>query len=68
MSDTGCKTIEDLFARLDEWRHLPFYRLEPRTAPFFALFLRDVLHQHFNVEMHEVVIPEFPLPLGTLYQ
>ena len=32
------------------------------------MFLRDVLSTHFCAEIHETVIPEFPLRIGTLYQ
>ena len=42
MSANESRTIADVFNLLDRWRHLPAYRLEPRVAPFFALFLRDV--------------------------
>ena len=67
MSANESRTIADVFNLLDRWRHLPAYRLEPRVAPFFALFLRDVLSARFSVEMHDVVIPEFPLRIGTLH-
>ena len=61
------RTIADVFNLLDRWRHLPAYRLEPRVAPFFALFLRDVLSTRFGIQLHDIVIPEFPLRIGTLY-
>ena len=67
MSANESRTIADVFNLLDRWRHLPAYRLESRVAPFFALFLRDVLSARFGVELHNVVIPEFPLRIGTLY-
>lgn len=60
------RTLEDVFRQLDQWRHLPHYRLEPRADPFFALFLRDILESCLNVDLHRVVIPEFPLRLGSL--
>ncbi len=63
-SDSG--TIEQVFKNLDCWRHLPAYRLEPSIAPFFALFLRDVLSKKLKVELHQIVVPEFPLRIGTL--
>ena len=46
---------------LDQWRHLPFYRLEPTLAPFFGLFLPDILSGYS-------IIPEFPLQKKTLYE
>ena len=64
---TGAWTINGLFALLDEWRHLPAYRLEPRADPFFALFLRDVMAEHFKVEIHPTIIPEMPFRRGTLW-
>ena len=67
MSANESRTIADVFNLLDRWRHLPAYRLESRVAPFFALFLRDVLSARFGVELHDIVISEFPLRIGTLY-
>lgn len=66
MSAIESRTMADVFTLLDRWRHLPAYRLEPNLAPFFGLFLRDVLTAHFGVPMHRIVIPEFPLRKGTL--
>ena len=66
MAPQDARTLQDVFDLLGRWRHLPYYRLEPRVAPFFALFLRDILHSRLNVELHPVVVPEFPLRLGTL--
>ncbi len=59
-------TIDNLFNLLDEWRHFPKYRLEPRADPFFAMFLPDVLEAHYGCEFNREVIPEFPLRHGTL--
>lgn len=57
---------EDVFHKLDCWRHLPAYRLEPTLAPFFGLFLPDILRCTFEIEKDPVVIPEFPLPLKEI--
>ena len=65
MTDSNTPTVSDVFKLLNRWRHLPGYPLEGRSAPFFALFLRDILRDRFG-EMHDVVIPEFPLRQGTL--
>ena len=67
MTDSKSPEISQVFELLNRWRHLPFYSLETRASPFFALFLRDVLSTHFCTEMHEILIPEFPLRAGTLY-
>ena len=68
LTDNGAsRTVADVFCLIDNWRHLPAYRLEARSAPFFALFLRDVLSRRLNVDLHPIVIPEFPLRAGTLY-
>ena len=61
-----CPTISQVFEILNCWRHLPHYSLETRAAPFFAVFLRNVLSAHFGAEIHEIVIPDFPLRIGTL--
>ncbi len=58
--------LEDVFRTLDRWRHLPAYRLEPNLAPFFGLFLRDILHRCMETETHPIIIPEFPLHKGVL--
>ena len=60
--------IRQLFDTLDARRHLPGYRLEGRLAPFFELFLLKILGDRFpGIALHPVVIPEFPLRIGTLY-
>ena len=61
------QTVAHMFNLMDAWRHVPNYRLEGRLAPFFELFLLDVLGECLpGVEFHPVVIPEFPLRKGTL--
>lgn len=67
MTANKSPTVGDVFDLLNRWRHLPFYSLETRAAPFFAVFLRDVLGDALDVEMHQTVIPEFPLRIGCLY-
>lgn len=52
--------IDQLFDLLDERRHLPDYRLEPRVSPFFELFLPEVLEKHLGA-VRLPIIPEFPL-------
>lgn len=65
-SDTS-RTVARIFDLMDTCRHLPGYRLEGRLAPFFELFLLDVLGECLDIELHPIVIPEFPLRIGTLY-
>ncbi len=62
--------LDDLFRKLDRWRHLPAYRLEPNLAPFFGLYLRHILNECLETKpvTHPIIIPEFPLRLGTLYE
>ena len=61
------RTVAHMFNLMDAWRHLPGYRLEGRLAPFFEYFLHDVLSEYLSgVELHPVLIPEFPLRKGTL--
>lgn len=68
MHDQNLQGIRSLFESLDARRHLPGYRLEGRLAPFFELFLLRILGDYFpHVALHPVVIPEFPLRIGTLY-
>ena len=68
MADGNSPTTSSVFDLLNQWRHLPSYSLETRAAPFFAVFLRDVLSAHFGEDVHETLIPEFPLRVGTLYK
>ena len=67
MTDDNNPTVSQLLNLLNDWRHLPFYSMETRAAPFFAMFMREVLKTRFGTEMHEILIPEFPLRIGTLY-
>ena len=60
------QSVAHMFNLMDAWRHVPNYRLEGRLAPFFEIFLLDVLGECLDVELHPVVIPEFPLRKGTL--
>ena len=67
MADDASRTVANLFSTMDRWRHLPGYRLEGRLAPFFELFLLDVLGDCLGVELHPIIIPEFPLRKGMLF-
>lgn len=54
------KAVEKMLENLDDWRHLPKYQLERRADLFFGLFVRDVVASHLNIELNEIIIPEFP--------
>jgi len=59
--------INEIFKRLDDWRDLPAYQLERRADIFFSLYLKEVLEKELGkrenkkIELHEVIIPEFPI-------
>ena len=56
--------VAALFDLLDQWRHLPSYRLEPRADAIFGLFLPHVLDRHLasrGIAVDPLIIPEFPL-------
>lgn len=59
--------IAALFDLLDQWRHLPSYRLEPRADAVFGLFLPHALDRHLasrGIAIDPRIIPEFPLGQG----
>ena len=57
--------INDLFTRMDNWRHLPSYQLERRSDLFFSLYLPEVLTEKLFTVRKEL-IPEFPIRIGTI--
>ena len=62
MSDKNPYSIDCIFRNLDNWRNLPGFRLEPHVAPFFGLFMADILNCSKKTEyVKQTVIPEFPL-------
>ncbi len=67
MTGQGHPNLADVFSKLNCWRHLPAYRLESVLTPYFGLFLRDILREAIETEVHPLIIPEFPLRIGTLY-
>ena len=53
--------------KLDEWRHLPKYRLEQHVDVLFGLTLPAVLAAHAEVAKDDLhVIPEFPVRYGLM--
>ena len=59
--------LEPIFQRLDRWRHLPAYRLEPRVDVLLSLYLHGILEERTGLALAETVLPELPLRLGTLW-
>ncbi len=59
--------IRKLFDRMDAWRHLPNYQLERRADLFFSLYLPEALEYKLGFEISPVIIPEFPVRIGTIY-
>ncbi len=59
--------MERLLLRLDDWRHLPAYRLEPRVDVILSLYLPDILSKKTGEKFHLDLIPEFPLRRGSIW-
>lgn len=60
------KTIDNIFDRMDLWRHFPSYQLERRADLYFALYLPEVLSHYLPMPIKKDVIPEFPIRIGTI--
>ena len=59
--------IELLFDRMDAWRHLPAYQLERRADLFFSLYIPEVLEAKLGFAVKDILVPEFPVRIGTIY-
>ena len=59
--------IATLFERMDGWRHLPNYQLERRADLFFSLYLAEALEAKLGAAMQPLLVPEFPVRIGTIY-
>lgn len=57
--------IDELFGKLDRWRHFPAYQLERRADIFFSLYLPEILKLRFG-RVPKAIIPEFPVRKGTI--
>ena len=53
--------IDELFERLDAWRHLPSYQLERRSDILFSLYLQEALEQELGFPVRQQLLPEFPV-------
>ncbi len=61
------RQIDTLFNRMDAWRHLPNYQIERRADLFFSLYLPEVLEARLGLPVSDMIIPEFPVRIGTIY-
>lgn len=52
---------EALFEWLDEWRHYPAYRLEPRVDAIVSLYMRHVIEAHTKTELLDAILPGLAL-------
>ena len=59
--------INNLFQRLDQWRHLPAYQLERRVDIFFALYLADIIEAATTVAVDPNVLPELPIKRDLIW-
>lgn len=66
MNAKAVNRINELFSRMDEWRHLPAYQLERRADIFFSIYLGHLLRKKVGLEI-DGVIPEFPVRVGTVH-
>jgi hypothetical protein len=60
--------MSSLFDFLDSWRHFNNYQLERRVDIFFSLFLVQALKAKLSLSLRPVLIPEFPVRIGTICQ
>lgn len=58
VSMSSTRTLQQ---HLHRWRNLPAYQLERRADIFFTPYLKEVLAMHLDLEMSDIVIPEFPV-------
>ena len=54
--------FESVLSQLDQWRHLPKYRLEQHVDVLFGMTLPKVISSRYCVPDDDLrVIPEFPI-------
>ncbi len=58
--------IDELFNRMDTWRHLPDWQLERRADLFFSLYLKKILEHKYGLKLRPELIPEFPVHIATI--
>lgn len=59
--------ISELFDLLDKWRYFPAYQLERRADIFFAIFLKQIIQNKYNLSI-DTLIPEFPVRVGAIIE
>ena len=57
--------INQIFDKLDEWRHLPSYQLERRFDIFLSIYLSQIIEKYFKTTISKI-IPEFPFRTGDI--
>ncbi|MBR9859991.1 hypothetical protein GYB22_04455 [bacterium] len=55
----------ELFNHLDKWKEFPNYQLERRADIFFAIHLKEVFRELWQIELEDP-IPEFPVQKNSL--
>ena len=60
-------SIDQVFDRMDTWRHLPAYQLERRADLIFSLYIAQAIEAKFGVSVAPILIPEFPVRIGTIF-
>jgi hypothetical protein len=63
---TSNQFVNQLFDKLDSWRHFPTYQLERRADIFFALYLPQVLKEVYDFNADKI-LPEFPVRYGDVH-
>lgn len=58
--------IEQLFKLMKKWKAFPNYRMETKVDIMLSLFLKDILESEYKCKI-KLVMPEFPIHLGTIY-
>lgn len=53
--------LQQVFANLDQWRHLPNYQFERRLDVFFTPYLVDLVSEHVRAPLLPIIVPEMPL-------
>lgn len=68
-TDQCAVSIQCVFDRLEQWRHLPAYQLERRVDIFLSFCLPEVVKSKFQLKQDEelFVVPEFPLHKGEVF-
>ncbi len=68
-NDQCAVSIQSVFDRMEQWRHLPAYQLERRVDIFLSFCLPEVVKSKFELKQDDelFVVPEFPLHKGAVF-